>query len=198
MNAHAKAVLEFWFDERGGDVAALRARWFQKDAAFDDEIRRTFGDDIDRAARGDLDAWADEAAGALALVVLLDQMPRNVFRGSPRTFAGDARALSVSLGAQARGLDRALSFMERYVLLMPMMHAEDRDVQRRSVEAFGRLAAEAAPESVQRIAAQAHDYAEQHARIVERFGRFPHRNALLGRASTPEEIEFLKQPGSSF
>ncbi len=113
MNDRARAVLQFWFDERGGDVAALRERWFRKDAAFDDEIRRTFGDDIDRAARGDLDAWADEAAGALALVVLLDQMPRNVFRGSPRAFAGDARALSVSRGAQARGLDRALSFMER-------------------------------------------------------------------------------------
>ena len=199
MNDRASTLLRFWFD---GDPLALGKRWFQKDDAFDDEIRRAFHDDIDRAGRGELDPWAETARGALALVVLLDQLPRNVFRGSPRSFAGDAPALAVSQGAQARGLDRELSFLERYVLLMPMMHAEDREVQRRSLEAFGRLAAEAAaagaPEGVLKLVDGARDYAARHARIVERFGRFPHRNLLLGRASTTEEMAFLKEPGSSF
>jgi uncharacterized protein (DUF924 family) len=202
MNDRIDTILHFWFGDPDAAEGALARRWFQKDPAFDDEIRRTFGDDIEEAARGERSAWAESARGALALVVLLDQLPRNVFRGSPRSFAGDARAFAVSEDAQARGLDRALSFLERYILLMPMMHAEDRAAQRRSVEAFARLAADAqeaaAPESVQKMLRGAHDYATRHAQIVERFGRFPHRNGLLERAASPEEVEFLKEPGSSF
>jgi uncharacterized protein (DUF924 family) len=202
MNDRASTILRFWFGEPGDDLAALGKRWFKKDPAFDDEIRSAFLDDIERAARGELDPWVESAPGTLALVVLLDQFPRNVFRDSPRSLTADERALTASLEAQVRGLDRELSFVERCVLLIPMMHAEDREVQRRGLEAFGRLAADAAaggaPEGVQKMVGTALNYAEAHARIVERFGRFPHRNVLLGRASTAEEIDFLKEPGSRF
>jgi len=207
MNVRASTILRFWFgetfDQEGGasDPAAAGI-WFKKDAAFDDSIREAFSADMELAGRRELGAWATEAPheakGALALVVLCDQFPRNVFRDSAEAFAQDSRALGVTQSGRAKGLDRALSLLERYVFLMPLMHAEDRDVQRESVAAFTALAAAARGTPIEKLAAAAVDYAERHAKIVERFGRYPHRNAILGRPSTEEETAFLKEPGSSF
>jgi uncharacterized protein (DUF924 family) len=208
MNTSAAEVLETWFGPPGSDPLARSAKWFRRDTAFDAEIRERFGADIERAARGELDAWRREgsdeerARGALALVVLIDQFSRNAFRDTPNAFAGDPVALDVSLDAQRSGLAERLAPMERAFLLVPMEHAESRDVQRDSIAAFDRLARDAekegAPEPVRKMIASFADYARRHAAIVERFGRFPHRNAALERTSTAEEIEFLKQPGSSF
>lgn len=207
MDARARDVLDFWLGDPEADWQPRVMRWFSKDPALDDEIARRFGDDIARAARGELAAWMegppDEAArGALALVILLDQFSRNAFRGTARAFAQDAEALRICLEARKRGLDRRLSIMERYMLYMPLMHAEDRETQKLSVATFAALRddarADRAPEAVQQIATVALDYAERHAAIVERFGRYPHRNAVLGRPSSPEEAAFLEQPGSSF
>ena len=193
-------VLSFWFgelDEDGAPRPEVAQRWFEKNPAFDEEARRAFGDDVEAALRGDRDDWASSPQGTLALILLLDQLPRNLFRGTPTSFAGDARALAVSQAAVARGDDRALTTLERAFLYMPHMHSEDVEVQRRSVELFEGLARQAPP----RLKPQAEsslDFARRHRDIVERFGRYPHRNEILGRPSTPEEIAFLKEPGSSF
>ena len=158
-----------------------------------------FLDDIEHATRGEHDGWpAKSPRGALALVVLCDQLPRNVFRDSARAFALDPRALATTQHGLRDGSDKRLSLLERYVFAMPLMHAEDRDVQRTSLATFGELKRDARGTPIAELASAVRDYAERHATIVDRFGRYPHRNALLGRASSEEEIEFLKQPGSSF
>jgi uncharacterized protein (DUF924 family) len=171
-------VLTFWF--------AQPDRWWKKDPALDAEIRDRFlllHDAIERDERED---WRETPRGALAYVVVLDQFSRNMFRGSARMFASDARALATARRALDRGIDRSLSRDERMFLCMPFMHSEDILDQDRSVALFASDLQEWAR------------YAEEHRDIVRRFGRFPHRNALLGRDSTSEELEFLKQPGSAF
>lgn len=192
MPSEADRVLDFWFgpeDEPG--YGEWREAWFRKDEAFDDEVRERFGDLYEEAASGALDGWRDDARSCLALVILLDQFPRNMFRGDPRTHATDDKALEASKYAVDRALDRELPGFQRHFLYMPFMHSEDLEDQRRSVELFEILAG--VPDST-----DASSYAVQHMEIVERFGRFPHRNEVLGRTSTPEEAEFLGQPGSSF
>ncbi len=203
MDPTASRLLEVWFGPLGSEPPV--GRWFRKDPAFDAELRAAFGDDLDAAARGERDAWITAEAparGLLALVILLDQLSRNVFRDTPRAFSQDARALALAVRAVDEGLDRALPWLERYALYMPFMHAEDRGAQARGIELFTRAADEAdaggAPEGTRKLLRGAVDYAKQHAVIVERFGRFPHRNAMLGRASTAEELAFLEQPGSRF
>jgi uncharacterized protein (DUF924 family) len=184
-------ILDFWFgreDEPG--YGGFRDAWFQKDEAFDREVEDRFRDDYERAASGNLDGWREEARSALALVILLDQFPRNMFRGDARTHATDAKALEAAEYAVERALDRELPAFQRMFLYMPFMHSEDGEVQRRSVELFERLKEDGGPDVT--------SYAVGHRDIVERFGRFPHRNAILGRETTPEEAEFLTQPGSSF
>jgi uncharacterized protein (DUF924 family) len=206
MNVRASTILRFWFGETalaegGASDPAAAAKWFKKDAAFDEEIRATFSADIEGAMRGEHDVWQTEPPiekGQLALVVLCDQLPRNVFRDDPRAFALDPRALAVTRAGIASGVDKRLSLLERYVFAMPLMHAEDREVQKQSLHTFGELARDAIGTPIEKLAAAALDYAERHAKIVERFGRYPHRNALVGRPSTEAELEFLKQPGSSF
>lgn len=195
-------ILAFWFGATEADRPDAVARWFRKDDAFDAEIRTRFGGVIEAASRGELDAWAtSDARSTLALVVVLDQFSRNVFRETPRSFAQDARALAVALDALDRGIDGDLGILERSVLLMPLMHAEDRAVQARSISEFAKLAedARASGSALERRTAEAsHDYAIRHRVIVDRFGRYPHRNSILRRDSTGEEREFLSQPGSSF
>ncbi|MBL0220124.1 MAG: DUF924 domain-containing protein [Myxococcales bacterium] len=198
-------VLSYWFGEPRERLGTSAQRWFKKDAAVDDEIRERFLPLMERAQRGELVAWtegSDAARGSLALIVLLDQMSRNVYRGSPRSFEQDGRALAVCLGGLGSGLDLELAISERYMFYMPLMHAEDAIVQRRCVERFEVLARDAAradePAGEIAVLSMAREYAEKHALIIERFGRFPHRNEILGRASTDQELEFLKQPGSSF
>jgi uncharacterized protein (DUF924 family) len=190
--SRSDAVLDFWFgreDEPG--YGEFRNQWFRKDPAFDAEVTARFGELYEEAASGDLDGWRDDARSCLALVILLDQFPRNMFRGDGRTHATDGTALETSKYAVEHALDRELPAFQRMFLYMPFMHSENVEDQRRSVELFGLLAEEPGAPDVT-------SYAVGHREIVERFGRFPHRNAILGRRTTPEEAEFLKTEGSSF
>ena len=192
MPNRAGEVLDFWFgreDEPG--YGESRAEWFRKDPGFDAAVKELFGELYEEAAAGHLDGWRDDARGCLALVIVLDQFPRNMFRGDGRTHATDAKALETSKYAVEHALDRELPAFQRMFLYMPFMHSENASDQLRSVELFGRLADEPGAPDVT-------SYAVGHMKIVERFGRFPHRNEILGRATTPEEAEFLKTEGSSF
>ncbi|MCA1848030.1 MAG: DUF924 domain-containing protein [Actinobacteria bacterium] len=184
-------VLDFWFgreDEPG--YGEFREAWFRKDPEFDQQIRDRFEDLYEAAATGELDHWKEEARSCLALVILLDQFPRNMFRGDPRSYATDRKAQETAEYAVDRALDRELPPFQRMFLYMPLMHSEDLAHQRRSVELFRGLGGEGEEDPSY--------YAVRHMEIIERFGRFPHRNEILGRQTTPEEAEFLTQPGSSF
>jgi len=185
-------VLNFWFgreDEPG--YGEFRDAWFRKDDEFDREVRDRFESLYEEAATGGLDDWREESRSCLALVISLDQFPRNMFRGDPRTHATDGKAVETAKYAVDRTLDREFPAFQRQFFYMPFMHSEDLEDQRRSVELFELLAAE--PD-----AADMTSYAVGHMKIVELFGRFPHRNEILGRPTTSEEAEFLTQPGSSF
>jgi uncharacterized protein (DUF924 family) len=196
VNEDAERVLNFWIgplDAAGEPAPGQSKRWYSKDPEFDARIRAEFGADLERAARGELDDWKSTPRGRLALVILLDQFSRNLHRGTAAAFANDARALALSREGISRGEDRTLAAVERQFLYMPLMHAEDREAQDLCVEVFRRASAELGGKLDGVI-----PYAERHREIVARFGRFPHRNEMLGRSSTAEEIEFLKEPGSSF
>ena len=193
MDAQAQAVLDFWFlppDNPG--YGQSRAEWFRKDEAFDARIAERFGALIDDALAGGLRAWEATPHGALARLIVLDQLTRNVHRGTPRAFAGDAQALALAQSLTEQGLDQQLPPMLRAFAYLPFEHAEDLAMQARAVELF-QLLSQAQPGFDGML-----DYAERHQEVIARFGRFPHRNAILGRASTPQELEFLRQPGSSF
>src|SRR6266704_5327705 len=185
MNAPGfSVVLDFWFGapdsrERGRP----RKTWFQKSEIFDAEIRRRFLATWEFAERGELERWRETPLASLALVVVLDQFPRNMFRGTARSFSSDSLALAAARETIARGFDLLLSPVERLFIYLPFEHAEDLAAQRRSLALCHALD----PEDMQ--------YAKRHYEIISRFGRFPHRNAALGRQSTAEEAEFLKQPG---
>ena len=186
-------LLGFWFGAAPGspDYGRKREVWFEENTAFDAEVRRYLGAAHGAAAMARLDAWAESARGALALVILLDQVPRNIFRGEARCFATDEKARGVAAAALARGYDRALMPVERMFLYLPFEHSERIEDQRRSLELFASLEADPATAGCLGWASRHHD-------VIARFGRFPHRNAALGRATTPEEAAFLAEPGSSF
>src|SRR5471032_1818116 len=202
MFADAQAVLDFWFLPAGSEGhGAARREWFHKDSQFDARIRERFGALIELALAGQLRAWEEDAgegaslpalASSLAFIVLLDQFTRNAYRGTPRSFAGDPLALRAARRLVATGAELALMPQQRSFVYLPFEHAEDIATQRESVALFTRLAA-AQPGFESTL-----DYAHRHCAIIERFGRFPHRNDILGRASTPEELAFLQQPGSGF
>ena len=175
-------IIDFWFHQTPDELL------FKTDAAFDQRIRDRFGAVHRVAAAGELDSWMATPVGCLALVVALDQFPRNMFRGSPEAFASDDQALGVADAAIARGFDQQLAPRQRTFLYMPYQHSERLDHQRRSVELVARLDGE--PDWPK--------YAERHLEIIARFGRFPHRNAVLGRETTAAEAAFLRQPNSSF
>lgn len=186
-------VLEFWFGPPElSDTEAVSARWFGKDPAFDAQIRERFGALIEQALADELRDWAWQPGPALARILLLDQFTRNAFRDTARAFAGDALALAAARSMVAQAQDQALPPLRRVFVYLPFEHAEDRAAQAESMQLFTRLAEEAPG-----LSGYA-EYARRHQEIVERFGRFPHRNALLGRESTPEEFTFLQQPGSGF
>ncbi|MBX3607487.1 MAG: DUF924 domain-containing protein [Piscinibacter sp.] len=188
-----QAVLDFWFGAPGTPAhGQRRPEWFRKDPAFDAAIAARFGPLIESALAGRLDTWATDAPSTLALIVVLDQFTRNCLRDTPRAFAGDRQALELARALVGRGADRELPTVQRTFAYLPFEHAEDLAAQREAVRLFEALAAEDPAE------AGSLDYAIRHRDIVARFGRFPHRNAILGRASTPEEAEFLRQPGSGF
>lgn len=181
-------VLSFWFDGDPIDGRpAPRELWFKPTPEFDRQIAHGFADDHERATAGDFDRLRETAAGCLALVILLDQLPRNMFRGTARSFATDGKALAVARHALDNGFDAPLAPVARLFLYLPFEHSEDPADQERSVELFEAL------ENDYWI-----DYAVRHRDVIARFGRFPHRNDILGRPSTPDEIAFLKEPGSSF
>ena len=184
-------VLEFWFSER------VQSLCFEKDDAFDAEIREKFGQAVAAAQDGGFEEWQAAPEGALALLILLDQMPRNIFRGSPRAFASDRRALAVAQRMVDSGFDRGFSFVQKRFTYLPFEHSEDPKVQKKALALFGALAVDCAEEHNAAAAVQLL-YAARHAEIIFRFGRYPHRNACLGRVSTPEEEAFLKDPMSSF
>ena len=194
-----REILLFWFAD--ADIEAVpaeqRSLWFKKDATFDRAVSDRFTAEIELALAGGLEAWCETPAGRLALIILLDQFPRNVFRDTPRAFAGDPLAQKVVADGLLQGDDQALPFYGRAFHYMPLMHAEERGAQARSVASFARLAQDADAQHREQ-AAIFHDFARQHQVIVDRFGRFPHRNAILGRPSTDEEKAFLTTPGSSF
>ncbi len=192
----AGEVLEFWFgrpDEPG--YARPRSAWFEKDPAFDATIRERFGALVDRTLAGAHDDWLTEPLAtepALARVIVLDQFARNLFRGSARAFSGDAAALATARAIVAAGADRALTGVQRQFVYLPFEHTEDLVTQRESMQLFEQLARD------EPALADLVVWARRHHDIVARFGRFPHRNAVLGRLSTPEESAFLRTPGSSF
>lgn len=187
----ASEILRFWFGEPEDGAVRPRGVWFQKDEEFDAGISDRFAADYERAAAGELDGWLQTPRGALALTILLDQFPRNLFRGSPRAHETDARARSVARAALDLGHDARVQPVERWFFYLPFEHSEDLEDQRLSVSLFDALGDDEESRNV-------YGYAVRHEEIIERFGRFPHRNAVLGRESTPEEEEFLSQPGSTF
>ncbi len=186
-------IVNFWFNRLPGESGSGKKRkvWFAKDPGFDQEIQTRFRSIYEQAAAGELVEWQETVSGTLALILLLDQFPRHLFRGQPRAFATDIFALSIAQLAITRGFDQSVPPVQRWFVYLPFMHSEDLPQQQRSVELFTTLRHD--PD-----VATAYPYALKHRDVIERFGRFPHRNEILGRISTPEELEFLKQPGSSF
>ena len=195
-----ESILHFWLGPSPGDPVAVKAKqplWFASDPATDGEIHRLFHDTWAAAGRGELDSWAREPRGALALVILLDQFSRNLARGHAGAFAHDARALAASIATIDAGDDRGLFPSERIFLYLPFEHAEDRALQRRSVDLFSALVADAGP-AWSWLTEDTLHWARMHREIVERFGRYPHRNHVLGRPSTPEEERYLSEGGAKF
>ena len=185
-----EAILAFWFGT-GEERGRRRAAWFKKDAAFDDKILSRFLETYELAASGQLVHWNGLAQTCLALIVVLDQFPRNMFRGSPRAFAADALARETTLCALKHGFDTAMEPVERQFTYLPLEHSETLDDQQQCLTLMRSLSE--FPET-----RDLHVWAEKHLLLIERFGRFPHRNAVLGRESTLDELEFLKSPGSGF
>ncbi|MEX2617825.1 MAG: DUF924 family protein [Alphaproteobacteria bacterium] len=183
LKREAARVLDFWF---GPPPRENRVVWFEKNDAFDRAIRENFAPLHEQAATGACDAMASNPKGSLALVIVLDQFSRNLFRDDPKAFACDDRALDHARRAIGRGFDRQLHVVERQFLYLPLEHCEDPKVQAESVALFSTIGGDAL------------DFAQRHQEIIERFGRFPHRNAVLGRDSTAAELAFLQEPGSSF
>ena len=182
-NHLAADVLRFWFGE-GAERGRAHKRWFEKNSTFDTEIRTRFLPLYEALAGND--DWLSRPGDCLARILVLDQFPRNMFRGTPRAFAADPAALAAAKHAVAQGFDRDLLAVERQFVYLPFEHSESLADQERACELMRPLGDDL------------YDWAVRHQRIIERFGRFPHRNEILGRESTPEEIEFLKQPGSGF
>ena len=175
-------VIDFWFSER------VRKNWWSKDEVFDEEIRRRFAGIHRLASEGGLTAWRQTPEGRLAEIIVLDQFPRNMFRNQADAFATDELARQCTRNAVAVGADKALTPQQRAFLYMPLMHSESRADHEEAVRLYS-----SHPELSSNL-----DFELKHKAIIDRFGRYPHRNAVLGRTSTPEEMKFLQQPGSSF
>ena len=184
-------VLAFWFGAGTPEYLRPRAVWFRTDPAFDSEIRERFQPDWERASRGELADWADGRESCLALVIVCDQFPRNLFRGAASAFSTDPLARAAARRALDRGDDQVFAPVQRWFMYLPLEHSENLADERRSVALFEQLRNDAE-------SAVAIDSVRRHLAIIERFGRFPHRNRMLGRTSTPEEEGFVLTPGSSF
>lgn len=189
-NVRSGELLRFWFGE-GSDHGSPRSFWFEKSEEVDREIRDRFLEDYERAAAGELEHWKSGPRECLALILLLDQVPRNIFREDARSYATDALAREAARHAVDNAFDSELAKVERWFVYLPFEHSEGLEDQLRSVELFEALGDDEDSVNVTY-------YARRHLEVIERFGRFPHRNRMLGRESTPEEAEFLEEPGSSF
>ncbi len=183
MKDYQKLILDFWFEE------TQPKQWFQVNPDFDQEILEKFEEPYNMAASGDFADWKNSADGILAYCILLDQMPRNMFRGTPRAFMTDGKALIASKYALSKGLDQILSPQKRRFVYLPFEHSENMSDQRRSVELF---------EKMKEDDPLGYDYALRHRDVIDKYGRFPHRNKILGRTNTPEEEEYLAQPNAGF
>ena len=200
MAGQSESVLDFWFGppSRAAEIAGRQSKlWFGKSPANDRAVIDRFSATLVAATAGELDDWTATPRGRLALVIVLDQFPHHIHRDRPQAFATDPQALAQSLAALDAGEDAQLAPIERVFLYLPLEHAESLAMQERSVSLFESLANEAAADE-RALFDNFLDYARQHRDVVARFGRFPHRNAILGRPSTPREVEFLKLPGSRF
>ena len=181
MIVRPEEILRFWFEE------IAPKQWWERDSAFDKALADRFGETHAAAARCELHAWREQPAGRLAEVIVLDQFSRNIHRNDPRSFCSDAMALCLAQEAVRIGADRALPQEQRVFLYMPFMHSESAVIHQWAIELFGALGIES---NLQ--------FERRHKAIIDRFGRYPHRNRILGRTSTPEELDFLAQDGSSF
>lgn len=194
-------ILAYWFGDVLEDVGAIPGErlkfWFSGGEEVDREIRARYSGLLEQTARGAFDHWRKTPEGTLALILVLDQFSRNIHRGTSAAFAADHKALQVCLEGLSRQDDQSLPLVGRAFFYLPLEHSEDPAMQQRSVAAFEALA-RLAPECQQKTFLSFLDYAERHQEIIDRFGRYPHRNQALGRSSTAEEVAFLKQPGSSF
>jgi len=194
------SILRYWFGTDAADAAIIQektALWWKKDPKVDQEIRRRFEPLLAEETRGALESWSASPRGHLARILLCDQFPRNMYRGKPESFMYDARARQLARMALDRGWDRPLRPVERVFVYLPFEHSEDAQDQSLSVELFSALY-NVVEEELKQSFHYYLDFATKHKEIFDRFERFPHRNAILGRIPTPEEIEFLKGPGSSF
>ena len=195
-----EAILKFWFKEQELSAPQIDGRmdvWFGEDAVFDEEIARAFSQDVEDATEGRLDHWAHQARGRLALILLLDQFRRNIHRNQPAAFEMDKAALKLCVEGAMEKKDKGLSPIERVFFYMPLQHAESRKVQEKSCQIYNKLAEAVSPtfkETFETVA----QFAELHADIVRQYGRFPHRNAILGRENTPEEDEYLAGDAPTF
>jgi uncharacterized protein (DUF924 family) len=200
MSERIEEILDFWFgdlDELGCSSPEHRKRWWTKSDAFDQVIRSQFLSDYEAIVAGDREAWRSTARGALAFIIVLDQFSRNMFRGTPKMFAADELARDVCCEGIDAGFDTELSFDERVFFYLPLEHSEEITDHRQCIDLFNALL-DCSPEPLEADAKNYLDFAQRHKAIIDRFGRYPHRNETLGRASTPEEAEFLEEPGSSF
>lgn len=193
-NARIEAVLEWWFGE---PPLQPQAKWFRRSKATDAEIAERFGAEHARAASGELDHWTATARGTLALVILLDQFSRNLYRDSEQAFACDGRARQLCLEALQRQLDAALHCLERAFLYMPLMHSEDRELHQTSVSLYEALH-QSAPAELAAACKSFCEFAHRHKVVIDRFGRYPHRNSVLGRHTTAQEQAFLAEHPTGF
>lgn len=196
----ADSIRDFWFGAHPDDAVVAQQRsslWWSKNPETDQSIRSRFESRVEAAGRQALDSWAETAGGLLALILLTDQFPRNIFRGTPQAFQFDPLALNWCLSGLEREMDRMLRPIERVFFYLPLEHSESREHQERSVQLFTRLFQEVPADHVD-VFRGFLIFALRHRRVIDRFGRFPHRNTILDRVSTPEEIAFLQEPGSSF
>lgn len=183
MKDMVKDILSFWFEE------TQPPQWFQVNPDFDAAILARFEDAYEKGALGIFDDWKTDSDGCLALVLLLDQFPRNMYRGTPKAFAADGKALVIAKFALSKGFDQVLAPIKRRFLYLPYEHSENLNDQRKSVELF---------EKMKKDDPLGYDYALRHLKVIESFGRFPHRNNILSRMNTPEEEEYLAQDGAGF
>lgn len=193
-------ILSFWFKEQALSAPQIDRRmdiWFGEDAVFDLDVEKQFADDVNRASKGELDRWAAEPRGRLALIILLDQFRRNIHRNTAKAFSHDKIALKLCVEGAMEKADRSLTPIQRVFFYMPLQHAESPKVQAKSVALFNKLAESVSPTLRETFLTVA-QFAELHRDIVDQFGRFPHRNKLLGRANTPEEDEYLAGDSPDF